>query len=216
MSSQNNNNYTTTSTSLNPYISRKLNNINEVQVIKKECEDWTKIYHKTLKGLEVMINVQRIMKNIKKIAEKANTMVMEMEESILSASINNQTINTMNISGKSEDLWYLVQSNIEDQAFQIQKMLADELDRYKGRSNTYVDNNISEIQELYINEKQMKNSEERVEEEEVILIKPYEVSESILMKSSSFIDEEIDNLLKYIKFIKSPTQTRIFQPPPYY
>ena len=216
MSSQNNNNYTTTSTSLNPYISRKLNNINEAQVIKKECEDWTKIYHKTLKGLEVMINVQRIMKNIKKIAEKANTMVMEMEESILSASINNQTINTMNISGKSEDLWYLVQSNIEDQAFQIQKMLADELDRYKGRSNTYVDNNISEIQELYINEKQMKNSEERVEEEEVILIKPYEVSESILMKSSSFIDEEIDNLLKYIKFIKSPTQTRIFQPPPYY
>ena len=216
MYSQNNNNYTTTSTSLNPYISRKLNNINEAQVIKKECEDWTKIYHKTLKGLEVMINVQRIMKNIKKIAEKANTMVMEMEESILSASINNQTINTMNISGKSEDLWYLVQSNIEDQAFQIQKMLADELDRYKGRSNTYVDNNISEIQELYINEKQMKNSEERVEEEEVILIKPYEVSESILMKSSSFIDEEIDNLLKYIKFIKSPTQTRIFQPPPYY
>ena len=142
--------------------------------------------------------------------------ITEIEGSILSASINNQTINTMNISGKSEDLWYLVQSNIEDQAFQIQKMLADELDRYKGRSNTYVDNNISEIQELYINEKQMKNSEERVEEEEVILIKPYEVSESILMKSSSFIDEEIDNLLKYIKFIKSPTQTRIFQPPPYY
>ena len=36
------------------------------------------------------------------------------------------------------------------------------------------------------------------------------------MKSLSFIDEEIDNLLKYMKFIKSPTQTRIFQPSPYY
>ena len=36
------------------------------------------------------------------------------------------------------------------------------------------------------------------------------------MKISSFINEEIDNLLKYMKFIKSPTQTRIFQPPPYY
>ena len=95
-------------------------------------------------------------------------------------------------------------------------MLADELDRYKRRGNTYVDNNISEIQELYINKEQMKNSEERVEKEEVILIKPYEASESILTKSSSFIDKEIDNLLKYIKFIKSPTQTRIFQPPPYY
>ena len=89
-------------------------------------------------------------------------------------------------------------------------MLADKLDRYKGRSNTYVDNNIWEIQELYINKKQWKNEEERVEEEEVILIKPYEVSKSISTKSSSFIDEEINNLLKYIKFIKSPTQTRIF------
>ena len=95
-------------------------------------------------------------------------------------------------------------------------MLADELDRYKRRGNTYVDNNISEIQELYINKEQMKNSEERVEKEEVILIKPYEASESILTKSLSFIDKEIDNLLKYIKFIKSPTQTRIFRPPPYY
>jgi len=62
----------------------------------------------------------------------------------------------------------------------------------------------------------MKNSEGRVEEEKVILIKPYEVFKSISIKSSSFIDEEINNLLKYMKFIKSPTQTRIFRPPPYY
>ena len=50
----------------------------------------------------------------------------------------------------------------------------------------------------------------KVEEEEVILIKPYKVSESSSTKSSSFIDEEIDNLIKYLKFVKSPTQTRIF------
>jgi len=31
---------------------------------------------------------------------------------------------------------------MEDQAFQIQRILADELDRYKGRGNTYVDKNI--------------------------------------------------------------------------
>jgi len=31
-------------------------------------------------------------------------------------------------------------------------MLVDELDRYKGKENTYVNENISEIQELYINE----------------------------------------------------------------
>ena len=56
----------------------------------------------------------------------------------------------------------------------------------------------------------------KVEEEEVILIKPYKVSESSSTKSSSFIDEEIDNLIKYLKFVKSPAQTRIFWPPPYY
>jgi len=89
-------------------------------------------------------------------------------------------------------------------------MLTDELDRYKGRGNTYVDDNILEIQELYINEEQMKKSEGRVEEEKVILIKPYKVSELTSMKSSSFIDKEIDNLLKYMKFIKSSTQTKIF------
>ena len=50
----------------------------------------------------------------------------------------------------------------------------------------------------------------------MILIKPYEVLESISTKSSSFIDKEINNLLKYMKFIKSLTQTRLFQPLPYY
>jgi len=87
-------------------------------------------------------------------------------------------------------------------------MLADELDRYKEKGSTYVDENIREIQELYINEEQTKKEGGRIEEEEVILIKPYEVSK--LTASSSFADEEVDNLLKYMKFVKSPTQTRIF------
>ena len=95
-------------------------------------------------------------------------------------------------------------------------MLADELNRYKGRDNTYVDKNIQEIQQLYINKEIPKKEEERVEDEEVILIKPYKVSESISTKSLSFIDKEINNLTKYIKFVKSLTQTRIFRPPSYY
>ena len=70
--------------------------------------------------------------------------------------------------------------------------------------------NIWEIQDIYIKEEVQDKEKGRVEEEEVILIKPYEVSESISTKSLSFINKEIDNLLKYIKFIKSPTQTRIF------
>ena len=89
-------------------------------------------------------------------------------------------------------------------------MLADELDRYKGRGNNYVDENIWEIQDLYIDEKQQEKGKGKEEEEEVILIKPYEVSELILTKISSFIDKKIDNLLKYMNFVKSPTQTRIF------
>ena len=95
-----------------------------------------------LKGIEAMIDVQRIIKNMKKLAREVNTMVTEMEESILVASIDNWTTNIMNIAGISEDLQYLVQSNMEDQVFQIQRMLVDELDRYKGRGNTYVNENI--------------------------------------------------------------------------
>ena len=69
-----------------------------------------------------------------------------------------------------------------------------------------MDKNIQEIQDLYIKEEQQG----KVEEKEVILIKLYKVLELILTKSLSFIDEEIDNVLKYIKFVKLLTQTRIF------
>ena len=128
--------------------------MDQAQVMKREQEDWTRIYYKMLKGIETMIDVQRIIKDIKKLAGEVNTVVTEIEEAILWASINNWMTNTTNISGISEDLRFLVQSNIEEQAFQVQKMLADELDRYKERGNSYVDKNIQEIQDLYIDEKQ--------------------------------------------------------------
>ena len=59
-----------------------------------------------------------------------------------------------------------------------------------------MDNNIQEIQELYKDEKQMKKlNRERIEDEEVILIKPYKESTTITKSSkSSFIYEEIKNL----------------------
>ena len=64
----------------------------------------------------------------------------------------------------------------------------------------------------------MKKEEERIKDEEVIFIKPYEVdsSTSSSTQSSGFINEKINNLLKYMKFVKFPTQTRIFRPPPHY
>ena len=87
MFSQFTNNYTTALTFPNSYVSRKLNNMKEVQVIKKEQNDWTKLYYKMLKGIKMVIDVQKMVKNMKKIAEVANTTIMEMEGSILTASI---------------------------------------------------------------------------------------------------------------------------------
>ena len=110
----NNNIFTMAPTSPNPYISRKLNNIDQAQVMKKEREDWTRLYHKILKGIKAMIDVQRMIKDIKKIAEKTSTTVMEMEGTILTASVNNQTMNAMNITQIAEDLRYLVQSDMDE------------------------------------------------------------------------------------------------------
>ena len=140
-----NNNFTMAPTSPNPYISRKLNNIDQAQVMKREREDWTRLYHKTLKGLEMMIDIQRMAKDIKRLAEETNTILMEIEGTVLTASISNKVINATNIMQISEDLQYLVQSNMDDRAFQVQRMLADELDHYKGKGNNYVDSNIKEI-----------------------------------------------------------------------
>ena len=90
---------------------------------------------------------------------------------------------------------------MNEQAFQIQRMLANELDHYKERGNRYMDDNIQEIQELYVDE-EIKKEKEKVEDNEVILIKLYEVS---MMTSSSsqtsFITDEVKNLFKYMKFM---------------
>ena len=141
---------------------------------------------------------------------------MEAKGSILIASINNQVINTTNITQISEDLWYIVQSDMDEWAFQVQRMLADKLDQYKGKGNKYVDNNIQEIQELYA-EEEKKEEKGVVEREEVILVRSYEASSTTLSSSrTSFITDEVENLLKYMKFMKTPSQTRIFRLLPYY
>ena len=80
-------------------------------------------------------------------------------------------------------------------------MLADKLDAYKGRGNKYVNNNIQKIQKLY-KEERIKREEGRIEDKEIILIKPYEVSKLIFSTTqSSFITDKVKNLLKHMKFI---------------
>ena len=76
--------------------------------MKREREDWTRLYYKMLKGIEVMTDVQRMVKDLKKIVEETNITITEIEGKILMASINNQMVNTMNITQISEDLRYMV------------------------------------------------------------------------------------------------------------
>jgi len=99
-----NNNYTTASISPNPYISQKLNNMDQAQIMKREREDWLRLYYKTLKELETMINVQRMAKDIKRLAEETNIILIEIEETVLMTSINNQVMNTTNITQILENL----------------------------------------------------------------------------------------------------------------
>ena len=105
-----------------------------------------------------MIDVQKQVWDIIKIAEEVNMTITEIERTILKTSINNQTTNATNILEISEDLQYLIQSNMEDHAYQVQHMLADELDTYSRQGNQYVDNNIKKIQELYKDREQTKNT----------------------------------------------------------
>jgi len=89
MSYQTTNNYSTAPTSPNSYVIRKLNNMNKAKMIKEERNDWTRNYHKMMKGLEAMIDIQRQVRDMMKIATETNMTITEMEDSILKASINN-------------------------------------------------------------------------------------------------------------------------------
>ena len=100
----NNNTFAMVPTSPNPYISRKLNNMDQAQVMKRKREDWMRLYHKMLKGIKTMIDMQRMLKDMKKIVEEMSTTVMEMEGTILMASTNNWTMNATNITQIAEDL----------------------------------------------------------------------------------------------------------------
>ena len=91
--------------------------MDQAQIMKREREGWERLYHKMLKGIEAMIDIQRVMKDMKKLAEKASTTVVEMEGVILMASINNHTTNATNITQMAEDLHYLIQSDMDDRAF---------------------------------------------------------------------------------------------------
>ena len=47
--------------------------MNETKIMKTERDDWTRTYHKILKGLEAMIDVQKQIKEMMKIMVEMNT-----------------------------------------------------------------------------------------------------------------------------------------------
>ena len=69
-----------------------------------------------------------------------------------------------------------------------------------------MNDNIKEIQELYKDMEQKKKSrEQRVKDKVILIIKSYKVSSLSSTMKLSFIDNEVNNLIKYIKFIRSST-----------
>ena len=65
-------------------------------------------------------------------------------------------------------------------------------------------------------DEEMKREDGRVEDKEVILIKPYKVSTATLSSRTSFITDEVEHLFKHMKFVRTPSQTRLFKLPPHY
>ena len=74
---------------------------------------------------------------------------MEIESTILQASHNFRTQIVGNIFSISEGLWNIVQSDMENQAYHIQALLADKLYNCKGKENKYAEAYIKKIQEVY-------------------------------------------------------------------
>jgi len=110
---------------------------------------------------------------------------------------------------------------MEKQAYHIQSLLVDKLDNYKGKGNKYAKEYIKEIQDTYKQEdmvvKMPQNINKKNKEEEVFLYKPYNVDKPRLKTSKPhFIQDKINNLDKYMKYMQSPVKTMPFYPPPYY
>ena len=92
-----------------------------------------------------MANIQIQLQNIIKLAEVVNTQLTEIETNILQASNIYKTQMAENIFSILEGLQSIIQEDMETQAYHTQVLLADELDKCKGKENTYANNYIREI-----------------------------------------------------------------------
>ena len=82
------------------------------------------------------------LQNIAKLTEVANTQLAEIKTTILQASSEYRTQIVEDIFNILEDLWNIIQWDIENQAYHIQRLLADELDKCKEKENVQANNYI--------------------------------------------------------------------------
>ena len=120
--------------------------MNLVKTINEEKKDWMKKYHKIIQEIKRMVNVQMQLQNIVKLVEEANIQIAEIESKILQASNNYQIQTVRDIFSISKGLQNIIQSNMENQAYHIQKLLADKLDNYKEKESN---EHIKKIQDTY-------------------------------------------------------------------
>ena len=73
----------------------------------------------------------------------------EIETMILQVSNSYKTQNAGDIFSILQDLQNIIQEDMENQAYYIQTLLTDELDRCKEKGNTYAEEHIKEIQDIY-------------------------------------------------------------------
>ena len=106
--------FTTAPISPNPYTNWTLNNMDLVKTMNNKQKDWTKKYHKIIWEIERMVDVQLQLQNITKLAEEANMQIAEIEGTILQASYNYWTQTAEDIFSISEDLWNIIQSDMEN------------------------------------------------------------------------------------------------------
>jgi len=110
---------------------------------------------------------------------------------------------------------------MENQVYHIQQLLVDELDNCKEKENKYTKEYIKEIQDAYKQEdivmkmlQTIDKGKQRVEEE-VFLYKPYDVDKfRSKIPELQFIQDKVDNLKKYMKYMQSPVKMMPFYPPP--
>ena len=215
--------FTTAPNLSNLYSTHTLNNTNLVKTINSEQKDWIKKYHKIIWGIEQMVDIQLQLQNIIKLAEETNAQIAEIKSTILQASNNYWTQTAGNIFSISKDLQNIIQSNMENQAYHIQKLLVDELDNCKEKENKYAKGHIKEIQDTYkqedieIKTQESSKGKQQIQDKEVLLYKSYEVklSKPRILELKS-IQDEINNLERYMKFMQSPVQTMSFHPLSHY